>query len=868
MIPSMRHLPLAAVLCLSCLTPPPPGRVAEPPPSRTADDTHGWFPFTLDGLDASATPTDVSFLNAEPAGASGFVRAKSGHFVDGAGRRIRFFGTNLTATACFPDKADAPKIARHLRKLGINVVRFHFMDNGGAPNGLFASDKRSFDPEQLDKLDFLIAELKKNGIYANLNLHVARRYPGIEGEAAKRFDLGKVLDRFYPPFIEMQKEYARALVGHKNPYTGRTYADEPAVLCIELNNENTIFPFWGGSTDGLPEPYGSELVKQWNAWLKGRYGTTADLAAAWSQGQSGAGKELLRNAGEAASWVVQDTNGVTSKLERVEGGLRWSADRAGTELWHLQIFQTGLPLEDGKTYTVTLEARLGKGSQQDVEVSAMLDQADWHNVGLTKTAILGPDYRTFEWSFRAENVVQGHGRLNISLRNEPGVVELRSVRLRTGAPPTLSAGQTIEASSVPLPSGAGAGAQADDYARFLYDTEHRATKAVADVLRVELKAKSPIVNTQASYGGVYGILRETSIGDFVDMHGYWQHPSFPAGWSNTRWTIRNVSQIGARDGGTLAGMAVYRVAGYPFSVSEYNTPTPNDYAAETLPLYSAFAALQDWDAIYFYTFLDFKTAWQADKLLGFFDFAGHPGKLVFAPAAALAFRRGLVRASVKPVTLALPKDMTSPGSSEGTLSTLWAKLGVPQKAAATRALAVRLVEGKGEPSVSEKVDPGDVWRSDTGEIAWASGGADGAFTVTAPGLRLAAGPLAGRKIEVGDVAIEVGRMPRPYACVEMVAIDGKPIAQSSRVVLAVAARVENRHMGWNSDRSTVGKEWGEGPTIAEPVPITVTVPGTGWKAQALDGRGAPKEDIVTVAAGGGTRISVQTPTTLWYALTR
>jgi hypothetical protein len=862
---------IALLLCLAslgCLTPAPPSAVPERP---KAADKADWFRFTLDGLDASATPTDVSFLNAEPAGAHGFVRVKDGHLIDGTGRRIRFFGTNLTATACFPDKADAPKIAAHLRKLGVNVIRFHFMDTGTAPTGLFAGDKKSLDPAQMEKLDFLIAELEKCGIYANLNLHVARRYSGIEGEAAKRFEFGKVLDRFYAPYIEMQKEYARALLGHKNAYTGKRYADDPGVLCIELNNENTIFPFWGGSTDDLPEPFGSELAKQWNAWLKARYRTTAELSAAWSKGQEGSGKELLKTAEAKASWVVQETGGITSKLEPVDGALRWSADKAGTESWHLQIFQTGLPLEDGKFYTVSLEAKLGKGSAEaahEIEVSAMLDQADWRGIGLYKTVTVSAEWKRSAWSFRAENTVAGHGRLNLSLRNKPGVVELRNVHLTTGAAGGLAPGQTLEAGNIPTVSAGGAAGQASDWLAFLYDTEHAATSAIADVVKKELGAKSLVTNTQASYGGWYGVLRETSIGDFVDMHGYWQHPSFPSGWSDKNWSIVNKSQVGADDGGTLASMAVYRVAGYPFTVSEYNTPTPNDHAAETLPLYSAFAAFQDWDAIYFYTYLDFKTSWTADKLVGFFDFAGHPGKLVFAPAAALAFRQALVRPSTAPVTLTIPKGALGLGSSEATLSSLWNKLGVPQRASVVHGLRLELAHGSGSPAVSAKVETGDVLTSDTGEIAWKSGGDDKAFTVNAPAVRLAAGNLAGRRLSLGDVVVEVGWMQRPYACVELVAMDGKPIAESKKVLLSVAARVENRNMGWNADRTTVENRWGDGPTIAESVPITVTVPGAGWKAYALDGKGAPRAEIATTATGAGTTVAVPRPDTLWYALTR
>ena len=173
--------------------------------ARADDSTPpaGWFVFTMPGLDSSPTPIDLSGLNANPAGTDGYIRAKDGHLVDGRGRRVRFFATNLTATACFPEKDDAPRIAARLRKLGFNLVRLHFMDID-APNGLFKGDMKTFDADQVDRLDFLVAELKKAGIYINLNLHVARRYPGLTDEAAMREHLG---------MVPLPQEYENAVVG-------------------------------------------------------------------------------------------------------------------------------------------------------------------------------------------------------------------------------------------------------------------------------------------------------------------------------------------------------------------------------------------------------------------------------------------------------------------------------------------------------------------------------------------------------------------------------------------------------------------------------------------------------------------------------
>ena len=146
---------------------------------QVSKDTPGWFEFVVPGLDASQTPVDMSFLNRNPAGDSGFVQVEGSHFVDGAGERLRFLGTNLTFGKAFPPKDVAEKLAAHMRKLGINVVRFHHMDNSPAPRGIWLKDRKTFDPEQLDRLDWIIYQFKRHGIYANINLHVSRNYPGL-----------------------------------------------------------------------------------------------------------------------------------------------------------------------------------------------------------------------------------------------------------------------------------------------------------------------------------------------------------------------------------------------------------------------------------------------------------------------------------------------------------------------------------------------------------------------------------------------------------------------------------------------------------------------------------------------------------------
>ena len=137
-------------------------------------------PFVMNHRAGGASPADVSFLLDAPAGKNGFVRVRGGHLVKPDGTRLRLWGVHLTdwsrGSVLLPPKEDTPMWARTLARFGVNCVRLHFLDLD-SPRGIIGAggnDSRSFDPQQLDRLDFLVSELKKRGIYVDLNLNVGR----------------------------------------------------------------------------------------------------------------------------------------------------------------------------------------------------------------------------------------------------------------------------------------------------------------------------------------------------------------------------------------------------------------------------------------------------------------------------------------------------------------------------------------------------------------------------------------------------------------------------------------------------------------------------------------------------------------------
>ena len=287
--PPPPRVPAAAVLALVVLA---AGMAGTPAAAAGPDGpaaSGSLDPFPMPALEPLLDPAGAAFLLDPPAGGRGFVEVRGGHFSEG-GKRIRFWGVNLCFAACFPRAEDAPRVAARLASLGVNCVRFHHMDSAPFPQGIFR-DRRleELSPEALERLDLLIAELARRGVYSDLNLHVSRWASRALGwpRAAELESYDKMVDIVHPELIELQKRYAHDLLGHRNPHTGRRYLEEPAVAMVEITNEDSLFE-WGSfpRLARLSEPYAGVFRDGWNRWLEGRYGNDGALRAAWKAGRS------------------------------------------------------------------------------------------------------------------------------------------------------------------------------------------------------------------------------------------------------------------------------------------------------------------------------------------------------------------------------------------------------------------------------------------------------------------------------------------------------------------------------------------------------------------------------------------------------
>ncbi len=228
-----------------------------------------WIPYTLPWDDM---PLDLSFVyeNDKPAGERGFLKVKGDKFVFEDGTEARFWGTNFNSAQNFPSHEHSEKVAKRLAKVGVNIVRFHQLDAEWSTPNIFQFSRgenkpntMSFDPESLDRLDYLIYCLKKEGIYVYMDVLTYRRFETGDGvESAYQLgDAAKPYSTFNRRLIELQKKYNSDLWNHVNPYTKLAYKDDPVIVLTEITNECDLW-----SQEVKLEPYRSELEKLYRDW--------------------------------------------------------------------------------------------------------------------------------------------------------------------------------------------------------------------------------------------------------------------------------------------------------------------------------------------------------------------------------------------------------------------------------------------------------------------------------------------------------------------------------------------------------------------------------------------------------------------------
>ena len=694
-------------------------------PLYAADD---WPAFPVEWRAGVESPADVSFLLSAPAGKDGFIRIKDGHLVKPDGQRFRIWGINATGAAGLPATNNAPVIAAALARRGINCIRFHFLDTTHALIATDRPDTRALDPQALNRLDRFVFELKRCGIYADLNLNVYRSYKYADG--VRDPDLlgnGKGATYFDARLLELQREYARQLLTHTNAYTGRAYREEPAVAAIEFVNENSLVESWlqgrlvGAQTNkayetwhDIPPSYAADLTKQYNAWLARH--VPAETVARW-----------------------RDASGAVPRLRKEE---------------------------------------FAKADKERFEAEA----------------------------------------------------------------------------------------------NFYMEVERNFFSGMAKFLRDDLGVKSLFMGDSDHNHGMSGYPHVASLAqlDIVDGHIYWQHPNYhsdPKTKKRTGFSIGNTPMVDEPARSSVVQLSRTAVAGKPYTISEANHPFPAEYACEGVPILAAYAALQDWDGIFWYSLAHQDVVTMGNVGLAYFDFAKDPVKMSQLAAGALLFARGDVHAARQTLLRSYSHEQVVESLHMAWKDAPFFTPGFPLTLPLIHSVRVKSFDGP-EIAIFEPVATNDV-ASDTGELLWhSSGKGTGLVVVDTPRSQALIGYLATQHGHTKNLRAE---LQTSFSAITLGALDGQPIATSGRLLLTVGSRTANTGMTWNAKRTTLEKG-GNAPVRLEPVSGRVILQGLenarAVTARPLDGDGAVFAQPINLArTPEGWALELGQPPTPWLVLT-
>jgi hypothetical protein len=412
----------------------------------------------------------------------------------------------------------------------------------------------------------------------------------------------------------------------------------------------------------------------------------------------------------------------------------------------------------------------------------------------------------------------------------------------------------------------------DAEASFYMEIESGFFRGMAKFLREELGVKNLLIGDSDHNHSMAGYPHVAALAqlDAVDGHVYWQHPHYLTDLRSKRrsgFSIPNTPMVDDPPHSSVVQLSRTAVAGKPFTITEANHPFPAEYACEGVPILAAYAALQDWDGIFWYSLAHQDVTTMEKNALAHFDFAKDAVKMNQIAAGALLFLRGDVQSARQTLTRSYSHQQVLDGLRLTWKDQPYFTPGFPLTLPLIH--GVRVSSFDGPPTGAFAPVATNNITADTGELTWrASGKGTGLVVVETPRSQALIGHVAHASASTKNLRAD---MQTPFTAITLGALDARPIATADRLLLTVGSRMANSGMDWNAARTSL-ENWGSAPARLEPLlgrlifkDLAKAVAVT---AQPLDGAGAPLGTPLKLArAADGWALDLGAPVTMWYVLT-
>ncbi len=324
----------------------------------------------------------------------------------------------------------------------------------------------------------------------------------------------------------------------------------------------------------------------------------------------------------------------------------------------------------------------------------------------------------------------------------------------------------------------------NDFLEFLLSRDAAYWNAHREAIHETLDPLVPVSATQMWYGGLLNLDGQREM-DYFDLHFYEDHPNFPGkDWDLANWRIHDSSAIG---GGLkyCLDCAATRVAGAPFTISEYNQPWPNSHCAEIDPTMAVFGAFQNWDSLMHFCY-SAETARDPLPLPRGMGLPGNWAQFANLGQSAWAFRSGAIQAGRQICAIAEPLatrlKMGRMKKSHPMAGWLHENTGYDENIALVHRVALVRAEDRpnGPPLPPAGSSP---YASDTGEMTYHM---KKLFLVHAPQAAGVFGFLGtGNRTTAGAIDLQLAPGARGFVTLFLTALDRRPLTESRHMLLSL-----------------------------------------------------------------------------------
>ncbi len=844
-----------------------PFDVVLPPLDQTPSD---WLP---------ATPRDA-------AGAHGFVRVgEDGHLEFEDGTPVRFVGASIWYTSCFPDSATAVAMAARLKKFGFNLVHFMYFDyyNWNASSVLAAgNDTKSLDSAQMDRLDWFIYQLGKNGIYTHfvpLARYGPRRDDGIVGWDSM-YSYGRFVRLFDPQLRQLHQEFLTRFFHHVNRYTELPYADDPRIALVTITEQNSpyynwVYNYWNERPGILSYNQSRQLDTMFDRFLAGRYDGTDALREAYWEGQRTVGPNLTANGGFESyddEWTLIVGEGGQANLAVVQGpdvapgegsnSLRLAIRK--TDGYYARIFlqQTGIPLTFHGIYRFTFKAKTDAVGGRQMRTYMFRTSPSSTFVGLDTTVTLGTSWQTYTLTFRSTVEDSTSTVLRFYMGQSLGDVFLDGIRIQATGREGLGPNERLENFTVSRPLFAEMPYVA--YQRMIdltsfYDSLGRDYYGSMRTHLRSIGVKVPLAATNLTMGSADTWIEADQ--DFTSEITNWDYNRVRPGEANTdsTWVIWNYSLL-SYNYQLVPYFARAAVKGKPFIAEGADIVYPNAQRPELMLFYPAYASLQDWDGVYLYAY-DYYGSTYADRTYqypgDFWTFCADPSMMALMPQVSAMLRNHWIAPAQRTVGIRYDEADLRSFPITGYSSSIFNVDGVLNN---TMPMVDRVQIDSFD--ASRHYTAADYFytvpedaniQSDTREIT--RDVTKGLMTVDAPRVQGGTGFLANTStLRTSNLSVS-WLDGTPDVTYIWTPLDTLPLAESRRSLLTISTRALNRGAVYRFNDSSLGNQWGGEVTQMGGVKLGVNfdTDADTVRLLPLDSTGNPTgETIEAIPVTGGT----------------